>query len=175
MCSTPSPGFGWVQVLTQSQSELHSFRNRENPSELLRSYYVQLLPKTGFNSRWWASSQKTLTTKPKTGRRQNLLLAVSKKNTGVFSKIVSSWTAMLSVYTYSWRGLGGRQSPGFSWLKSWEKVRKGQHHHPLGLVVLVVEPCRLIFPLKQNWESLQSIYCLHCCSFSCLTNSFLFL
>ena len=32
-------------------------------------------------------------------------ITCSEKNTRVFSKIVSSWTAML---TYSWRGLGGR-------------------------------------------------------------------
>lgn len=69
-------------------------------------------------------------TQPKPGRRKDLLLlAATTENTGnsfpfmgdtkqYLPKEQNGGSFRLRVHAYSWRGLGGRQSPSFSWLKS---------------------------------------------------------
>ena len=59
------------------------------------------------------------------------------------------------IHAYSWRGLGNKQSPSFSWMKS-QGLEKVNIIIPQVPVCLVVEHFRLIFTANQNWESLTN-------------------
>ena len=133
----------------------------------------QTLAQPGF-ALWWLESQK-IQPKPKSRRGEGGLNCRSKENTGDPSRSSVSSRAKLGKFKLrnhadSWRGLYGPQSPSFGWLKS-RGSEKGNIMVPPASIDLVVEPLRLVFTIKtetQSWESLQPIY-YHCyLYFSCL-------